>query len=208
MPQASVDETGVGAASFFNWKKVRTQRFGDAEIELWHAFREINKLEYRKGDSQITLDAEGCFQGILRPMTFAVSIPPEIHHKHPWLAEEVHRALLSMNMLNTVSLAMHSSDDTPDAEREATLQEFVAWMNQHGFVTTVECIGKIGGEIRIKRPRFAFRREKPSMDLIVQRDRWVARAFEAMSKVTSWRHVYLYVGETCRVSDSAVQVQW
>src|SRR5262245_40922813 len=104
MAEVFVDETSAAVSSRLPWRKIKTQQWGEAEIEVWDSIPEIGRLIYRKGDLQLTLESSSWMNGLFgRPRRW-VSIPPALHEKYPWLAEDLHRALLSMNIPNTVAL--------------------------------------------------------------------------------------------------------
>lgn len=195
-----------------SYKKLKAQRIGDAEVEHWHAFRELGKIVYRREGTQVEFPAEWLGWDRWWGHWLWVLLPPKLdkeghlEHEVEALASQIHLALSLMKIRNVVTVEMPSAPATPQ-EREATLKDFTEWMNNHGWRIRVTRLSTLGRKLRIKRRGLRFFRPEPTPEQILAQGRWTARAFEALSECDG-KDVALYVGEGARHGNFLVSIDW
>src|SRR5207237_2935365 len=111
------------------YKKVRAYRVGDVEVEFWQAFREIGKIVYREGKSELEFPAEWLGWTTRKPDWLGVSLPHtlleegRIGPRIESVAAQIHLALTLMKIPNVVTVQSQSVDASAE-DREKILNEF------------------------------------------------------------------------------------
>src|SRR5262249_14010332 len=165
-----------------NFKKLKAERIGDAEVEYWHAFREIVQVVYRTEAAQIEFPAEWLGWDGWGSNWLWVLLPAKIEgHELDSVASQIHLSLCSMKIRNVVSVQTPPVPLTKE-DRESTIENFTKWMSNHGWRVIVTATSRRGRKLKIERRRgFSIFQPTRSPEEIVEQGRWTARAFEALS---------------------------
>src|SRR5215813_2197816 len=134
-----------------SYKKLKAERVGDAEVEYWHAFREIAQIVYRTETAQIEFPAEWLGWDRWRGNWLSVLLPAKIdgHELHS-VASQIHLSLCSMKIRNVVSVQTAPAAETNE-DRESTLQNFTKWMSNHAWRVTVTTTSTLCRTMKIER---------------------------------------------------------
>jgi len=190
-----------------NFKKLKAERVGDAEIEYWHAFREVAQVVYRTETGQMEFSAEWLGSDPRHGNWLWVLLPTKIDgHEVDSVASQIHLSLCSMKIRNVVS-AQTAPVPLTNEDRESTLQNFTKWMSNHGWRVIVMTTSTLGRTMKIERRGLSIFQPTRSPEEIIEQGRCVARAFEALSQVGG-NETALYIGEGARHANSLVSVEW
>jgi hypothetical protein len=198
--------------TLFSYTKVKVQRVGDAAVEYWQGFREFGKIVYRRGTIEMEFPAEWLGWGRWRGHWLWVLLPPNVPPDADagldvnFLASQIHLALCLMKIRNVVTVETRSVPAMTE-EREATLMKFTEWMSHRGWYIVMTRLSRLGRKLQIKRRGFSLLRPKASVQEIIARGRWTAKAFEALRQYES-KDVALYIGEGAGHSDFLVSIDW
>jgi hypothetical protein len=192
-----------------SYRRTKVQRIGDAEVELWHAFREFAKIVYRHGMTRMEFSAESLGWNLLRTNWLHVLLPAVLPEHDETdlesLAAQIHLALILMKVPNEIAVEKPFVPATA-ADREATLSKFTEWMRDHGWSVAVTSSGPLRRKLRIRRRVLSLLRRKPSAEEILARGRWTARAYGALCSTE--HDVPLYVARGARPSNFVVSLDW
>src|SRR5262249_6236575 len=190
-----------------NFKKLKAERVGDAEIEYWHAFREVAQVVYRTEAAEMEFPAE--WLGLEPPdgNWLWVLLPAKIEgHELDSVASQFHLSLCSMKIRNVVSVQTAPAAETNE-DRESTLQNFTKWMSNHAWRVTVTATSTLCRTMKIERRGLSIFQPTRSPEEIIEHGRCVARAFEAWSQAGG-SETALYMGEGARHAISLVWIEW
>src|SRR5262245_57330638 len=189
------------------YKKLQAQRVGDAEVEYWHAFREIAQVVYRTKTAQMEFPAEWLGWDRWRGNWLSILLPGKIEgHEPDSVAFQIHLSLCSMKIRNVVSVQTPPVPLTNE-DRKSTLENFTTWMSNHGWRVIVTTTSTLGRTMKIERRGFSIFQPTRSPEEIIEQGRWSARAFEALSQVGG-NETALYIGEGARHTNSLVSIVW
>ena len=104
-----------------SYRKVKSQRVGDAEVEYWQAPREFAKVVYRRGTTQMEFPGEWLGWGRWWGHWLSVDLTPLLGHGDAGynidsLAAQVHFALSLMKIRNVLTI------ETPSIPLRATTE--------------------------------------------------------------------------------------
>ena len=184
------------------YRRQKTIRIGNAELEYWQAFREIGRLVYREGEKEFEFDTEWFGGRMFRRNWLWVSLPAHCES----LASTVHLALCLAGIPNTVTIDVPSPPWRAE-EREAALRDFTEWMTRRNYRVLVTRTGSFGCKMHLKRRGLRLSRTKPSADEILARGKWAARAFEALHTSDS-KETVLYISEGANHAHCLVSLEW
>ena len=122
------------------------------------------------------------------------------------MASQIHVALCLMKIRNVVTVETRSVPATPE-EREATLMRFREWTSNHGWRVAMSGSRPLGRNLKIKRRGLSLFGPEASVEQIIARGRWTARAFEALRRDEA-REVALYIGKGARHSNWSTSIEW
>ena len=194
-----------------SYRKVKSQRVGDAEVEYWQAFREFAKVVYRRGTTQVEFPGEwvGCDRW--RGDWLSVDLTPLLQQGDAGydidsLAAQVHLALSLMKIRNVVTVKSSSMPATTE-ELQAFLKLGMEWMSNHGWRVVVTRSSPLFSKLRIRRRGFSLFQAAPSPEEVIAQGRWAARIFQALCQPDA-RQIALYVGAGARHGNVFVSMEW
>src|SRR5437016_3023597 len=96
-----VPDARPASTPLLSYRKTKVQRIGDAEVELWPAFREFAKIVYRHGMTRMEFSAESLGWDLLRKNWLHVLLPAGLPEHDDGtdlesLAARIHLALILM----------------------------------------------------------------------------------------------------------------
>jgi len=194
-----------------SYKKVKSQRVGDAEVEYWHGFREFAKVVYRQGTTPMEFPAEWLGWGQWWGHWLSVDLTPPVEegsarYDIDSLAAQVHLALSLMKIRNVVTVKSSSMPATTE-ELQAFLKLGMEWMSNHGWRVVVARSSPLFSKLRIRRRGFSLFQAAPSPEEVIAQGRWAARIFQALCQPDA-KQVVLYVGERARHGNFFVSMEW